>query len=51
MEQFLFALERESNQRKHDQETLLLKLEVELLKFDRRLPPKRSDDEPPQLGG
>ena len=50
MEQFLFALRRESDQWRHEHENLLLRLENELLKFERRLPPKRSDDDEPKLG-
>lgn len=45
MEKMLFALQRESDHWRHEHEKVMLQLENELLKFERRLPP-RSDDEP-----
>jgi uncharacterized protein Yka (UPF0111/DUF47 family) len=45
----LFSLERESDQWRHEHENLLLRLENELLKFERRLPPHRSNDDEPKI--
>ena len=46
MQTLFFALQRESDQWRHEHEKLLLKLENELLKFERRLPPRSDHDEP-----
>ncbi len=46
LEHFLFAIERDRDHWRHEHEKLLLKLENELLKFERRLPPPHPPDEP-----
>jgi hypothetical protein len=49
IKQLVFALQQERTERRHENELLMLKLENELLKFERRLPPPRSHDNlPPQ---
>ncbi len=48
MERMLFALQRESDHWRHEHEKLLLRLENEMLKFERRLPPPRSSDDEPK---
>ena len=45
----LFTLERDRESWRHEHEKLLLRLENELLKFDRRLSPPRSSDDEPKL--
>ena len=39
LKQLIFSLQQERTERRHENELLLLKLENELLKFERRLPP------------
>lgn len=46
MERIVFALQREADHWRHEHENLLLRLENELLKFERRLPPRSAADEP-----
>lgn len=48
LEQLLFALQRESDQWRHQNEVLLLKLELELVKVRAGLPPSSGDG--PKLG-
>ena len=50
IEQILLALQRESDQWRHQNEVLLLKLELELVKIRAGLPPTNSGNEP-KLGG
>jgi hypothetical protein len=45
----LFMFESERQSWRHEHEKLLLRLENELLKFERRLPPPRSSDDGPRL--
>lgn len=45
----LFALQRESENRRHEHDKLLLRLENELLKFERRLPPSKAADDEPRI--
>ena len=46
VEQLLFALQRESDQWRHQNEILLLKLELELVKIRAGSPPSKPADEP-----
>lgn len=48
LERILFSLQRESDQWRHNNEVLLLKLELELVKIRAGLPP--SSDNDPKLG-
>ncbi len=45
----LFALQRESDHWRHEHEKVMLQLENELLKFERRLPPSKSADDEPKI--
>lgn len=46
LERILFSLQRESDQWRHQNEILLLKLELELVKIRAGLPPSAAGDEP-----
>ena len=46
LERILFSLQRESDQWRHQNEILLLKLELELVKMRAGLPPANRGDEP-----
>ena len=45
LRQILFEMQRDRDHWRHEHEKLLLQLENELLKFERRLPPPRPPDE------
>lgn len=49
LREVIFTLEHDRKMRGQEHANLLLKLENELLKFERRLPPSRPDDDTPKL--